>query len=224
MKRPHLSAKRIAVDKTNASLIIIVSLATFVVIFSIVATKALYSQLTYQSRVINKKETTLKQVKTNIKEVEKLNIAYQEFSGATENAIGDNPKGQGDRDGENARIILDALPSKYDFPALTTSLDKLAKSGGFRLTTITGTDDEINQASNQSSANPTPVDMPFTLEASINAADGKAFMQLFERSIRPIKIQKLTLAGQEAQLKVSITAKTYFQPEKKLTVIDEVVK
>lgn len=224
MKRPTLSAKRIAVDKTNASLIIIVGAAMFVTVFSLVAVKALYSQLTYQSKVINKKELTLKQVERNIQEVEKLNTAYKEFSGAAQNAIGGNARGTGDRDGENARIVLDALPSKYDFPALTTSLDKLVKSGGFSLNSITGTDDEVNQSANQTSVTPQPVDMPFTLEATINSSDGKPFMELLERSIRPIQVQKLSIAAQESQVKIEVSAKTYFQPEKKLNVTSEVVK
>lgn len=224
MKKPILSTKRIALDKANASLIAIISVAIFFVIFSVVAIKALYSQMTYQSRVIDKKETTLKLVQKNADEVEKLNTAYQEFSSATENTIGGNPKGTGDRDGENSRIILDALPSKYDFPALNTSLDKLAKNGGFQLTGITGTDDEVNQSTNQSATNPEPVEMLFTAEAIINPTQGTAFMQLFEKSIRPIQVKKLSISGRENQLKISINAKTYFQPEKKLNVINEEVK
>lgn len=224
MKRPTLSAKRIAIDKTNASLLIIVSVSAFLVVFSIVATRALYSQLTYQSKVINKKEATLKLVEKNIEEVAKLNTAYQEFANATENAIGGNPKGSGDRDGENARIILDALPSKYDFPALTTSLDKLARSGGFQLSSITGTDDEVNQADKQTSDTPEAVDMPFSVEADISVTDGKNFLQLFERSIRPIQVQQVVINAQDSKLNIQVNAKTYFQPEKRLNVTEETVK
>ena len=224
MNRPHLSAKRIAVDKANASLIIIISAAVFISVFSVVAIRSLYSQLTYQSRVINQKEITLDQINRNIEEVEKLNIAYQEFANSTENVIGGNPDGDGDRDGENARIILDALPSRYDFPALTTSLDKLVKSGGFTLSSISGTDEEIDQATNETAVNPDPVEMPFNLEAEIGINGGKKFLELFERSIRPVHVKQLTITGQETDLKISITGETFYQPEKKLNVTEEVVK
>lgn len=224
MKRPGLSTKRIAIDKTNASLLIIVGIASFIVVFSVVSTRALYSQLSYQSKVINQKEKTLDQINDNIQEVEKLNTAYLEFSNVTENAIGGDPKGKGDRDGENARIILDALPSKYDFPALATSLEKLVKSGGFQVAAISGTDDEVVQSANEGSAAPVEIEMPFSLEASVNTANAKKFMQLFERSIRPIQIRTLSVNSQESQLNIDISAKTYFQPEKKLTITEEVVK
>lgn len=224
MNRPKLSAKRIALDKANAQLLVIISVAIFFVIFSTVAIKALYSQMTYQTRVIDKKEATLELAKQNIDEVQKLNLAYTEFSSEITNAIGGNPKGAGDRDGENARIILDALPSKYDYPALNTSLDKLAKLGGFQLTSITGTDDEVNQSTNQTSAIPEPVDMPFTVQSNISNGGGTAFMQLFEKSIRPIQVQKLSITGKDNQLEIVVTAKTYFKPEKKLNITKEEVK
>lgn len=224
MAKPQFSVKRLAIDKANTSLVLTVTISIFVIVFSMVASKALYSQMRYQSRVIGKKEATVKQIEKNKKEVEKLTTAYTEFSSEITNAIGGNPKGAGDRDGENARIILDALPSKYDYPALITSLNKLAQTGGYTLTSLTGTDDEISQGTNASSASPQPIELPFSLEASIAQADGVKFLQLFEKSIRPIQISKVTIQGKDSSLKVSLQAKTYFQPEKKLNITDEVVK
>lgn len=224
MAKPQLSVKRIAIDKANASLLVIITVSIFVIMFSIVSSKALFTQMRYQSKVIEKKKTTLKQVESNKKEVEKLSTAYQEFSSEITNAIGGNPKGGGDRDGENARIILDALPSKYDYPALITSLNKLVQTGGYQATSITGTDDEINQGSNQSASNPQAVEIPFSIEASVSQADGKKFMELFEKSIRPIQVSKLSIQGKDSSLKVSVQATTYFQPEKKLNITEEVVK
>lgn len=222
--KPQFSVKRIAIDKANTTLIVIITATIFVVVFSLVATKALYSQMRYQSRVIGKKETTLRQIEDNTKKVEKLNTAYKEFSSEITNSIGGNPKGAGDRDGENARIILDALPSKYDYPALITSLNKLAQTAGYQLTNITGTDDELNQSENQSSSSPTPIEVPFSLEATIVQTDGVKFLQLFEKSIRPIEILKLTVTSSEGNLDIIVEAKTYFQPEKKLNVTEETVK
>ncbi len=224
MKKPNLSAKRIQIDKTNARLILTVAITVFIAIFCIVATRSLYNQLSYQSRVINAKEKTLKQLKDNNQKVAELNTSYQEFIGLPENAIGGNPKGQGDRDGENARIVLDALPSKYDFPALTTSIDKLLKTGGFTPETITGTDDELNQAASGNSSNPEVVEIPFSVSAEIGSDSGKRYLELYERSIRPIKVQKLGVAVRENNIAVDVTAKTYFLPEKKLGITEEVVR
>lgn len=218
------STKRIAIDKANATLVLAVAITVFVIVFSLVASKALLGQRSYQSKVISKKETALKTLKDNIVATDQLNTAYQEFAGTTVNALGGNPKGNADRDGDNSRIILDALPSKYDFPALTTSIEKLIKDNGFKVSSITGTDDEIAQATNQSSTSPQPVEIPVTVSVSASNNSAKRLMELFERSIRPFQVQKLTLIGEGSKLKFSLEFKTYFQPEKSLDINKESVQ
>lgn len=222
--KTQFSMKRIAIDKANKSLIITITISVFLIVFSLVASKTLLSQMKYQSKVISKKENTLKRVNQNVKEVQKLVTSYKEFSSQTVNVLGGNPQGSGDHDGENARIVLDALPSKYDYPALLTSLNKLVQTGGYSLTSVTGTDDEIKQAANSSSATPQPVEMPFSLDANVATQDGVKFLQLFEKSIRPIQIDKVTVQGKGDSIKVTLLAKTYFQPEKKLNITEEVIR
>lgn len=220
----NFSTKKIAIDKAYGTMVLAVGISAFVVVFSLVASKALYSQMRYQNKVSSQKEKALKTLKSNVSAADQLTTAYQEFSGATVNVLGGNPKGDADRDGDNPRIVLDALPSKYDFPALTTSIEKLLKDSGFNITTITGNDDEIAQGTANSSDNPQPIEIPFSVEVATSGQQGKTLMELFERSIRPIQVNKLVLNSQNGQLKATITAKTYFQPEKNLNVRSEVVK
>lgn len=224
MAKANLSTKRLAIDKANLTVIIVVSVAVFVTVFSLVASKSLLSQRAYQAKVISKKEAALKQAKTNVKNSEQLIASYQKFISEPQNTLGGNPQGTGDKDGQNSRIILDALPSKYDFPALTTSLDKLVSGNGFKVSSITGNDDEAAQAANKVSSAPQPIEMPFTVEATVPGVDAKRFMELFERSIRPIEVQKVVATGRANELKITVTAKTYFQPAKNLDVKQEKVK
>lgn len=224
MKRPALiSAKRIALDKANTTTTIIVGVSVFISIFSLVAVKNLYSQMRYQSKVTSKKEKTLAQTKVNIHEEETLVKAYEEFSSTGTNIIGGNPKGGGDKDGENAKIVLDALPSKYDYPALTSSMDKLLKSNGFTLTSITGTDQEASESENSGGVDPEAVEIPFMLESTVNVNDGTKFLELFEKSIRPIVVNKVTLTSRAGNVKVTLDAKTFYQPEKKMNITEETV-
>ncbi|MBI5357450.1 hypothetical protein HZB74_01230 [Candidatus Saccharibacteria bacterium] len=193
-------------------------------VFSLVASKALLDQRAYQSKVISKKEAALKTLEANIVAADKLTSSYKEFVGATTNVLGGNPQGDADRDGDNARIILDALPSKYDFPALTTSLDKLLRDNGLTPTAINGTDDEISQTATQADGAPQPVEIPFSVEVTASNAQGKTLMGLFERSIRPFKVQKISISGNDSQLEFVINGSTYFQPEKTLNLKKEAVK
>ncbi len=221
---PRISTKKIAIDKAYGTMMLAVGICAFIVVFCAVASKSLYSQMRYQSKVSSQKEKALKTLQNNVKAADQLTTSYQEFAGATTNVLGGNPQGDADRDGDNPRIVLDALPSKYDFPALTTSVEKLLKDNGFSITKITGNDDEVAQASQQASENPQPIEMPFSVEVAASNQQGKSIMELFERSIRPMQVQKIEVTNQNGQFKVNITAKTYFQPEKSLNVKSEVVK
>ncbi len=201
-----------------------ISIAAFVAVFCLVSISSLLSQRAYQAKVESKKQVALKQLESNLSSVDQLLASYQEFADAPENVLGGNPNGQGDRDGKNPRIVLDALPSVYDFPALATSIEKMLKENNVTIDNISGIDEELTQANPQEQASPLPVEMPFTVEATTSPTAVKNFLSLFERSIRPIQINKLVMEGQNSKVKFTIEAKSYFQPEKGLSVQKEIVK
>ena len=103
MARAQLSLKRIAIDKAQGTLLVAVSVAVFVSIFSLVGIKALIGQASYQSKVIKKQEKARDQMKKNLVEAKKLNTTYQEFANTPENILGGNPNGNGYRDWETDR-------------------------------------------------------------------------------------------------------------------------
>jgi len=220
----EFSTRRIAIDKAYATVVTAVAVAAFLVVFSLVASKALLDQRAYQSKVISKKEIALQTLKNNIGAADQLISSYTEFVGAPTNVLNGNPNGDGDRDGDNARIVLDALPSKYDFPALTSSVDKLFRENNIVVGSITGDDQEIEQSAVVAAQVPQPIEMPFTVEIDTAAKDGKKLLGLFERSIRPFQIRKLSITGDESSITVGADVVTFFQPEKNLDLKTEVVK
>ncbi|CAN5155913.1 hypothetical protein BH09PAT3_BH09PAT3_5230 [soil metagenome] len=220
----HTSKKHIMIDDVNKRVIIATSVAAFVVIFCAVASQTLFSQMMYQNRIVSAKKDTLKQLKTNQAAVSNLNGAYSDFISTPQNVLGGNTQGTSSQDGDNAKIVLDALPSKYDFPALATSLEKLLSAQGIQIQSISGTDDEVAQASNSSSATPQPIPMPSQLTASGSYGPVNDLAKTFEASIRPIEIQTLTLSGDDSNLTISLSAQTYYQPEKLFTIGKKVVK
>lgn len=221
----QLTTKRVQIDKANVVVVAAVSIAAFLTVFSLVAVKSLWSQRSYQAKVIEKRETARNQLKANITAADKLTDSYKQFVSNPVNIIGGNPSGSGERDGDNARIILDALPSKYDFPALATSLEKLTKSQNLTIDTITGVDDELNQASNADNSTPQAVEMPFKLSVKGDYGATQQLISLFEHSIRPFYINELILtAAGEGQVSAAVDAKTFYQPEKGLKFKSEVVK
>jgi hypothetical protein len=218
----QISLKQIAIDKNNSAIVMAVGLASFIIVFTLVASNALLKQRSYQSDVIKHKKEALSQLDKNIKEIDKLKISYQTFAAADQNILGGSAKGNGEKDGENPRIILDALPSKYDFPALATSLDKVFKKYGIE--SISGVDDEITQAAQTSSGVPTAVEIPFSMTVRGSSGSLQQILETYEQSIRPMQIQKLNITGSSAELKISVTGTTYYQPQKKFEIKSEQVK
>lgn len=221
-----ISSKRALIDKANVTVVAVVAAAVFVTLFGLISTRALLSQRSYQQRVIDAREKARDQLGQNIAAADQLGSSYQRFVSDQENVIGGSSTGTGERDGDNARIVLDALPSKYDFPALTTSLEKLAKSQGLGITAITGVDDEVNQSAAPQNSSPQPIEMPFDITVSGAYDQIQGLVTVFEKSIRPFNIQEMTFtAGKDTSgLSLQIKAKTYYQPEKSLEFKSEVIR
>lgn len=216
MAKIHASGKRLQIDKANSSMLIMIAVAAFIVSFSVVAGRALLSTRAYQGRIIKEKETAVKQLKANIEATNSLVTSYKAFVETSENVIGGNPRGTGERDGDNAKIVLDALPSKYDYPALASSLEKIISGKNHPLESIQGVDDEIAQSSQQT---PQPVEVPFQVSVGGNFASAKDLLGIFEKSIRPIRVKVLQFdAGDDGSLDITVDALTYYQPAKTIKI------
>ena len=220
----NVSAKRVLIDKANARIVAYVSVAAFILVFSLVATKTLINQAGYQNRIISKKKAAVTQLKSDIAATSQLKTSYSAFLNTPQNVIGGDPKGQTQQDGDNAKIVLDALPSSYDFPGLTTSLESLLSAQKVKIVSIGGTDDEVAQSNNQLSVSPKPVPIPFTISVQGDYGAVQGVVKVLENSIRPIQVQTLNLVGSQSNLTLTITAQTYYQPAKSLNIRKEAVQ
>lgn len=219
-----LSGKRALIDKANTTVVIITGVAAFIVVFCLIATKTLVGQASYQNRIISAKRIAVKQLQADITASDQLKTSYDAFTSTSQNVLGGNPSGTGAQDGNNAKIVLDALPSSYDFPALTTSLESLLGTQPVQIQSISGTDDELAQGANQSSITPQPVPIPFQVSVTGDYAGIQGVVSSFEHSVRPMQIQTLDLSGNSSKLTLNITAQTFYQPAKSLNISKKVVK
>lgn len=224
MARTASSTKRSLISKANSTIVIATATAAFVLVFALVSGKALLSQATYQNRIITEKKKALTQLKSNQNARDSLVASYGAFVDTPENVLGGNPTGTGDQDGDNAKIVLDALPSKYDFPALATSIEKLVNSQSLQILGITGIDEEVAQKDKQTSATPAPISMPFQMQVTGSYGSIQSLVGVFERSIRPFQMQTIELSGDEGNMVLSVTSQTFYQPEKSLNITTKVVK
>ncbi len=222
--QPLFSSKRLAIVKTNGKMVSMISVASFVTIFSLMAAKSVFSQISYQSRVIAADQQTNRQLSSDISSANKLVSSYKSFVSQPTNVIGGNSQTTGGNNGDNAKIILDALPSQYDFPALATSLENILNSVNVQ-GDISGTDQQLTQQTNQSSTSPQAVAMPFNVDTkSISYSSAQQLIDRLESSIRPIQIDSLQMTGGSNNMTVSISAHTYYQPAKKISITTKVIQ
>ena len=222
--RAHLSVKRVQIDKSQSRMLVAAAIAAFMLTFALVGGKMLVGQIVYQNKVISAKKDAVRQMKSNIQASSSLMTSYKAFVSTSKNAIGGNPQGAGPQDGDNAKIVLDALPSRYDFPALTTSLERLLNAQNMTIESISGSDDEVNQQENESSPSPEAVPVPFQISANGAYASAQSLFDSFDKSIRPLQVQKVQLSGGQNQMFVKIDAQTYYQPGKNFNITKKDVK
>lgn len=220
-----ISSKRVQIDKSNTTVVAVAAVAAALTIFSLVASKSLLDQRSFQSRVIDKKSVALKQLEENVAETTSLVASYQGFVSNQENTLGGNRDGEGPRDGDNAKIVLDALPSKYDFPALVTSIEKMLMSANnVIVTSIGGTDEELAQSENQETIDPESIPVSFSFEVQGNYDSVQEVVRNLQKSIRPISVNSVGLSGSNDALVLEVNATTFYKPEKIIDIKTETVR
>jgi Tfp pilus assembly protein PilO len=202
----NISSKRLKIDKSNTKVLIYTSIAVVVLIFSLVAAQALWKQIQYQNKVLSLREKAADQLEKNKKATVQLQAQFVAFDTATESIIANSDP--------NSKVVLNALPSKYDFPALATSMEALMNQSGVTIVGISGTDDQAS--AQQSSSEPAPTEIPFSVTANGSYESIKKLISNIEKSTRPIKVNSIKYSGTESDLQVQINAVTYYQPLKTL--------
>lgn len=223
-----LTPKVVQINKAQSRIIGIAVAATVIAVFCLTSAKVLFSQALYQRRVINARNTSTGQLNTDISNANKLISLYNNvFIGSNPLNIigGQNATTQNTTppDGDNGKIVLDALPTTYDFPALLTSISKMMDTDGVGGQSIGGSDASA-QIDNSPSPNPQPVPINLTISGSADYATAEKLIKDLERSIRPFDITHLTLSGSESDLSVSLDLTTYYQQAKSLSITSKEVK
>ena len=221
----QLSTKRLQISKAQSSMMVIATVSAVITVFCLASSRALLAEAKFQSHVITARKAAAKQMQANVQIAQNLSNQYnQVFEGSSPlNIIGganDSSPNAVPPNGDNGRIVLDALPTTYDFPALLTSLSNLMSKDNVGTPSIGGTDTS-STANNQPSSNPQPTEIDFTIGGNTTYQGAQTLVKDLERSVRPFKVTKLSLSGSESNLSLSLSVATYYQPAKTLNLTTE---
>ncbi len=199
------------INKLKQWMMISVIAAAIVVSFSLVALKFLFDLWVYNNNVQAAQRETQATIETNIEIFDELEEAFISLESA-----------QGTPASPDGEVVLDALPRNYDFPALASSMQKLANSSGVELISFSGIDEEGTVP--EPSYNPTPYNIFFGVEIDGSYEDIQVFVNALDLSIRPFHVSELELQGSDDSLRAEVSMITYFQPTQNLDYPERTVQ
>lgn len=227
MKKPNVTKKTLHLDKEQTRVSVTVAIAVIISVFCLTATKVLISNGSYKRQVINARHDAAKQMKNNIAQAQQLISQFQVFEGDNPTNIigGKNTRSTSvaPPDGNNSRIVLDALPSSYDFPALISSMAKILSDDGINNPALSGSD-QSSATDSSPTATPQPLAIPLSLSGVTTYKGTQRLVRDLERSIRPFDITNLSIQGTPSNISFTAIANTYFQPSKTLSVSYKEIK
>ena len=220
----NLSLKGVALSKANAQIVAVTAAAAFITVFCLNAANYFEGIRSYQSKIIAADTTADQKLQSDVRAKNQLVRDYELF-------VNQNPNIIGTQDSStpyiynNATIILDALPSTYDYPATTSYLLKLLQSGNFDISSI-GCNNNTSSSggSSGSTSNPQPVQIPLNFSIqNINYNSVLTLFSMMQNSVMPLPIDNFTITGSNSNLNLSVTAHTYYQPAKKFEIGTETI-
>jgi Tfp pilus assembly protein PilO len=205
MKKKSKLNINIKLDKSKTNSVTLLAIACFILIFGLFAIKSMFGFYAYQSRVISSQKASLANINQDQQVADNVENSYKTFVNQPNNIIGGSSTGTTSTSGNNAKIILDALPQTYDFPALMASMQSLLTIPGISISGLSGTDTSLSQVQ---SAQPIAIPLTFSVQGSYSSIQN--FFGDLNRSVLPIDVLTVSLTGTDANLTATVTAQTYY--------------
>jgi hypothetical protein len=220
MKKKSKLNINIKLDKSKTNSVTLLGIAAFVLIFGLFTIKTLFGFYAYQNVVISAQKASLSNINLDQQVANNVESSYKSFVNQPNNIIGGTSIGTTSTSGNNAKIILDALPQTYDFPALMSSMQSLLTVPGITIQSLTGSDTSLTQVV---SSQPIPIPISFAVQGSYSNIEN--LFNVLNRSVSPIDILSVELSGTDTSLTASITAQTYYyEPSSGIFSSTEIIK
>lgn len=210
--------KRQQIEVAGKVMFIWVAIAAAALSFCVATGQFLFTRWQHNHNVMEAKGKALATLQTNISNTNELTkkvdalVANEPLA-----SVKTNPSDP------NTKSVLDALPTTFDPAALATSLQQAILSrSGVTIENIS-VPQEVD-ATGQAVTDAVPQEMKFSFIVSGNYESVKTMLLDIERTIRPIKITSINLAGSDTNLRAAVEAVTYYQPPKTVKVGEEVIK
>ena len=201
MASPNYTKKAL-IDRANSVVLIAAVVGSSLISIGIVAGKLLWDQHSFNEKIMSEKKKARDTLRSNIAKIDQLKQNLETL----------------DRGQTNSKTVLDALPSKHDFPAVASSLDLLAEKSSISRENFqfSGNDTSENI---ESATSPAPIEIPFQVTVTDSQDKVIDFLVKTELSIRPFQAAKITLKAADGNnMSLDYEGLTYYQPRKSMEI------
>lgn len=195
-------------ELSSNNFIIVSALITLVaVILSFVAGRALFGQIVLNSKVISKKSIAADQLQKNLENIPTLKANHAAL-------------------GPNAKLILDSLPDKQEYPAIVSTIETIAGLSSVKLKSVSPVVQAASVSTNPSTppSQTGPQQVPLTVTVEGTYENILKFFSNMELSSRPLKVVSISQQGPTASQQLKADAVTYWQAPADLSLKMETVK
>lgn len=216
-KRPITGIKkRQQIQQANKMVFIWVAAAAVAVTVCLVLSQFLVRQFIFNQKIFSAKDRANQTLVQNMDTFKDLKLEVNKL--VSSKSLTDLRVAETDT---ALQVIIDALPTNDDRAALATSLQQivLARSG-VSIESIDVTNEVGSATSEEAVQDETTMsqvgEILFSVTLVGNYDQVKQAVSDMERSIRPLSVDRIQIEGSGAQLRATISAKTYFLPAKTL--------
>ncbi len=207
--------KRQQIENANKQMLIWVAMSAAIVTICAMAGVNLVKHIAYQNKVIGEISKTDSTLKSNVENIPKLMENINALQ-TNENLL----NLRADARDTAFNVVIDALPTVDDMTVLGSSLqDKLFAGNSVMLSafdpsigTVDATADDATKEK-ASLVYPAVAQLSFSFSLVGDYDSIQAALSSIEKSIRPITITGIKVQGSEGNLKIDITASTYYIPK-----------
>jgi hypothetical protein len=214
--------KRQQIAKANRTMFLWVAAASLLIGSAIVVSLFLLQKLTFNEKVLNKKQDTVSTLTKNNQAVEGLKNAAR-VRNTDQNLLSIRSN-----DTSSAlQVILDALPSKSNPAGLGASLQNILIPGeGITIESLTiDSADGSGEGDAPVATGANTIGFSFRVTAPADKIDSLRDLLLrLERSIRPISVQSIDFEIETGGVAMQVKAVSYFEPGKTVDLREEMVK
>lgn len=222
--------KRQQISNANRTMFMWVAAVSAVVGIAIVGSILLYQKAVFNERVLAVKDKTVNTLRDNNKVIPELEDKIRQMN--TNQALTD---AMAPNQTQPIRVVLDALPSEANSPALGSSLqskflnDPALKIESLNVDPVLGVESQaqgnVQDASGAAETAANEITFRFSVSVDINNANAlKELLQRLERSIRAIDITSLKIEAQSNRLVLSVEGRAFYEPAKTVQLQEETVK